>query len=247
MLIDWFTVIAQAVNFLILVWLLKRFLYAPILSAIAAREKHIADELADADAKKAGAQAERTEFRRKNDEFDAQRTALLNQATTDAMAERARLLDAARSESETLRTRGQEMLTAEYQKLTAEIAGQTRAQVFSIARKTLTDLANTNLEAHMTEVFMQRLRNLPRDEKPAAARLCSAFDLPPELRAAIEGAIKEIFPEASPIRFEVEPDLVGGIELSLQGQKIAWSIAAYLDTLEKDVNALIKAGQSKHD
>ena len=53
MLIDWFTVGAQTINFLILVWLMKRFLYKPILHAIDAREERIAKELADADAKKA--------------------------------------------------------------------------------------------------------------------------------------------------------------------------------------------------
>jgi F-type H+-transporting ATPase subunit b len=56
MLIDWFTVVAQAVNFLILVWLMKRYLYQPILKALDAREQRIAAELADADAKKAEAQ-----------------------------------------------------------------------------------------------------------------------------------------------------------------------------------------------
>ena len=49
MLIDWFTVGAQALNFLILVWLMKRFLYKPILRAIDEREKRIASELADAE------------------------------------------------------------------------------------------------------------------------------------------------------------------------------------------------------
>jgi F-type H+-transporting ATPase subunit c len=51
MLIDWFTVGAQLLNFLILAWLLKRFLYRPILDALDAREQRIAAELADADAK----------------------------------------------------------------------------------------------------------------------------------------------------------------------------------------------------
>ena len=68
MLIDWFTVGAQALNFLILVWLMKRFLYKPILHAIDAREKRITAELADADAKKADAQQERDEFQHKNEE-----------------------------------------------------------------------------------------------------------------------------------------------------------------------------------
>jgi F-type H+-transporting ATPase subunit b len=51
MLIDWFTVGAQVLNFLILVWLMKRFLYQPILDAIDAREQRIAAELANAAAK----------------------------------------------------------------------------------------------------------------------------------------------------------------------------------------------------
>ena len=98
MLIDWFTVIAQAVNFLILVWLMKRFLYQPILKALDAREKRIAAELEDADAKEADAIAEREEFKRKNDEFDQQHAAMLNKATDEAAAERRRLFEEARKD-----------------------------------------------------------------------------------------------------------------------------------------------------
>ena len=102
MLIDWFTVGAQVVNFLILVWLLKHFLYWPILDAIDAREKRIAKELADAGAKMAEAQKERDEFQRKNEEFDQQRTALLNKTTEEAKAERQRLFDEARQAADDL-------------------------------------------------------------------------------------------------------------------------------------------------
>ena len=66
MLIDWFTVAAQALNFLILVWLMKRYLYQPILNAIASREQLISGELKDADTKKAEAQKERENFEHKN-------------------------------------------------------------------------------------------------------------------------------------------------------------------------------------
>ena len=96
MLIDWFTVGAQALNFLILVWLMKRFLYKPILHAIDEREKQIATELANADKKKAEAQKESDEFKHKNEEFDQQRAALLSKATDEAKSERQRLLDEAR-------------------------------------------------------------------------------------------------------------------------------------------------------
>src|ERR1700679_685978 len=103
MLIDWFTVGAQALNFLILVWLLKRFLYKPILNAIDARERRIASELADADAKKKEAQKESDDFQNKNKAFDEQRGALLGKATDEAKAEREHLLGEARKEADNLR------------------------------------------------------------------------------------------------------------------------------------------------
>jgi F-type H+-transporting ATPase subunit b len=250
MLIDWFTVIAQAVNFLVLVWLLKRFLYQPILNALDAREKRIAAELADADRKEAEAIAERDEYKRKNEEFDAQRAALLSKATDEAGTERQRLLDAARKDADSLRDKQQESMRSEYQHLTEELARRTQAEVFAIARKALADLAGENLEERMTGVFVQHLRELNSDEKgrlaamfkspyqPALVR--SAFELAPQQRTAIESAIKETLAATATARFEVVPNLVCGIELVIQGQKVAWSIADYLTSLEKDVNELLK-------
>jgi len=102
MLIDWFTVGAQALNFLILVWLMKRFLYKPILNAIDTREKLIAAELADAAAKKPKHKKDRDEFQHKNEEFDQQRAGLLGKATDEAKAERQRLLEEARKAADAL-------------------------------------------------------------------------------------------------------------------------------------------------
>src|SRR5271154_2616072 len=139
MLIDWFTVCAQALNFLILVWLMKRFLYKPILHAIDAREKLIASELADADAKKSDAQKERDEFQRKNEKFDQERAALLGTATDEAKAEKQRLLDEARKDADALRAKRQDALRNEQSNLNQEIIRWTQKEVFAITRKTLAD------------------------------------------------------------------------------------------------------------
>lgn len=251
MLIDWFTVIAQLVNFLILVWLLKRYLYRPVLHAIDAREKRIAAELADADAKKAEARMEREEFRRKNNEFDQQRAALSNKVANEAAAERQRLFDEVRKGADDLRAKRLDTLRGEYQSLNEEIARRTRAEVFAIARKMLADLAGSGLEERMVDVFVHRLRELDSDEKgrlaamlkpsPAPVLVRSAFDLPSAQRALIEGAVRETFAAEAQVRFEIVPELVSGIELTMQGRKIAWSIADYLASLEKGVNELLKA------
>jgi F-type H+-transporting ATPase subunit b len=251
MLVDWFTVIAQVVNFVILVWLLKRFLYQPILRAIDAREQRIASALADADAKNAEAQKERDEFRLKNEAFDQQRAALLSQATDEAKAERQRLLDEARHAADALSAKRQETLRNEAHNLNQAISRRTRQEVFAIARKALSDLATTGLEERMGEVFTRRLRALDGQAKegfaealktasgPALVR--SAFDLPAAQRAAIQKALNETVSAEIHVKFETAPDLVSGIELSTNGQKMAWSIADYLASLEKGVDELLKA------
>ncbi len=248
MLIDWFTVGAQALNFIILVWLLKRFLYKPILNAVDAREKRIAAELADADAKKAEAQKDRDEFQHKNEEFDQQRAALLVKATDEAKAERQRLLDDARKAADVLSAKQRETLRSEAHNLNQAIRRRTQQEVFAIARKALTDLATTSLEERMGEVFTRRLRTMDGKVKeglsealktePALVR--SAFDLPSEQRATIQKALNEAFSTDVHVRFETAPDLVSGIELTTNGQKVAWSIADYLTSLEKGVGELLK-------
>jgi F-type H+-transporting ATPase subunit b len=250
MLIDWFTIVAQALNFFILVWLMKRFLYKPILHAIDAREQRIAAELADANAKKGEAQKERDAFMHKNAQFDQQRAALLRQATDEAKAERQRLLDDARQAADALSTRRQETLRDEAHKLNQAIRRRTQQEVFAIARKALTDFATTSLEERLAEVFTRRLREMDGQSKAGLdealktasdpALLRSAFDLPAEQRATIQNALNETFSAEIHVRFETAPDLISGIELSTNGQKVAWSIADYLKSLEKGVDELLK-------
>ncbi len=249
MLINPFTVLAQLINFLILVWLLKRFLYKPILRAIDEREKGIAAQLAQAEGKVAEAQKERDDFQHKNEAFDQERAALLKKATDDANSERQRLLGEAKRDADALRAKRQEALRGEQRNLSQEIIRWTQKQVFAITRKTLTDLAGTGLEERMGDVFVERVRALAGEAKQQLATafktsnhtvsVHSAFDLPPAQRTAIESAVKETFAPDAHVQFETAPELVSGIELSSGGQKVAWSIADYLATLEKSAGELL--------
>jgi F-type H+-transporting ATPase subunit b len=250
MLIDWFTVIAQVINFLILVWLLKRFLYQPILDAIDAREKRIAAKIADADAKETEAKKQREAYQQKNELFDQQRNAQMNEVLEAAKVQRAKLLDAARQESEDLRGRLEQALRNEQHSLNEELSRRAREEVFAIVRKTLSDLAGTSLEQRMTEIFLDRLRELNTEQmtelksafKKSSDTLLvrTAFKLPAQQRAAIETVIAEIFDKQKPLEFIVVPDLVSGIEISSGGRKIAWSIADYMGSLAKSVDDLLK-------
>lgn len=251
MLIDWFTVGAQLLNFVVLVALMKHFLYKPVLDAIDAREKRIAAELADADAKKAEAQKDRDEFQHRNDAFDQDRAALLKKATDDADGERERLLDAARKAADELTAKRQETLKADAENLNQSLRDRTRQEVFAIARKALADLATARLDDSMCEVFIRRLRGLDEPARKslgaafgsAAGPLLvrSAFELPVALRAEVQQAVDETFALKAVLRFETTPDLVAGIELSANGQKLAWTISDYLASLERGVGELLQA------
>ena len=254
MLIDWFTVGAQVLNFLILVWLLKRFLYKPILAAIDAREKRIADELADANAKKTEAEKERADFESKNKAFDDQRAALLGKATEEAKAERERLLDKARNDTESMRAAQASALQNDHKMLSGQIARLAAEEVLGIARKALADLATVSLEERMGEVFTRRLHEMKGKDKellavtlkssPEPAIVRSAFDLPDNQKAAIQNALNETFSAEIRVRFETAKDTVCGIELTANGQKVGWSIDTYISALDRKVGGLLDA-QSK--
>ena len=254
MLIDWFTVGAQALNFLILVWLLKRFLYKPILDAVDAREARIEKERADADAIKRDAETERDEFQKKSAAFDKDRAALLEKATTEAAAERQRLLTEAQAAADALTAKRAEALQTEAGALDKAITSRARDEVFAIARKTLKDLADEGLEDRVCEVFIRRidgLKDQPRSglseaieaaSEPIVVR--SAFDLSGTQQAAIQSALRTSFSTDAQLRFDTAPELISGIELTVGGQKLAWSISDYLMALKAGVDEVLKADAS---
>ena len=242
MLIDWFTVAAQAVNFLILVWLLKRFLYAPILNAIDVREKRIEAMLADAETKQTKADGSIDEYVSKLAALETERITILKLAIDDAEIARQRLLDKARIEAVDLRIKQQEQLQIEYLQIQEEVSRRTRVEVFTIAKKMLNELAGASIEERIVEVFIERLGKLDIEAQQhlSSASLVvvrTAFELSEP--GGIAEAIRKL--TTAGIAYEVVPALISGIVLIANGHKIAWNAADYLSTLEMDVNALIKS------
>jgi F-type H+-transporting ATPase subunit b len=232
MLIDWFTVFAQVVNFLVLIWLLKRFLYRPIINNIDAREKRIATEIADADAKSAKAEQQRNEFEQKNAEFEQQKTTRMNKLIEDTKAERAQLLETVRQEAEDLRKKLQLALKNEQLNLQVALSQSAREEILS-----------------MTEIFIRRLHELTDKETTdftAAFNLSAkpilvqtAFTLPKPQCSVIKTEIEKILGHEITLQFAIEPKVISGIEISINGQKISWSINEYLRSLAKRVDELL--------
>lgn len=249
MLIDWFTVTAQVLNFVILAWLMKRFLYGPVLAAIDDRERGLALQLSEAASAKAGAERERDELAKRTGEFDAQQAGLRGKAADEAKDLRQQLLDEARRETAGQRARWESALVAERRELSQDLTRRTAEEVFAIARKVLADLAAISLEEAMTGMFLRRLHSMSGAERdqlkaafaqqPAAGVVRSAFELPAPQRTAIERATREALAIEFQLRFETVPELVNGIELAANGWKASWNVADYLASMEKTVAELL--------
>lgn len=250
MLIDWFTVAAQIVNFLILMWLLKRFLYKPILKAIDKRNEKIKSQLEEAASKKAEAEKEKTEYNQKNADFEKQKDLLINKANEEADTQRKQLLEKARKEAEELRSRLQKSLQEEKQNLNKEINEKIQNEVFAISRKVLTDMASVTLEEHVNKAFIHRLKDLQGEERDQFINVLksaheidvtSAFDLPQEQQKEIEETIKGIAnDEIIKVNFKINDANISGIKLITGGYKLSWNISDYLTSLENSLSELIE-------
>ena len=247
MSIDGFTFGAQLLNFVVLVWLLKRFLYRPILGAIAAREKRIAEELENATAAEAEARQERNKFERNNSDFEEQRAALVDQARAEAKAEYERLVEEARAATDELSRKRLAALESSVANLGDGIRRRIQQEVFAISRKVLTELASQNLEERMISSLLARLQALDAGarqelrstiETDRQASLRSAFALSSPQSDAIKRTLSDIAGVDIELHCEILPDLVSGIEIVANGQKLAWSISDYLASLEKSLAEL---------
>ncbi len=249
MSINWFTVIAQVVNFLILVWLLKRYLYKPILKAIDDREKKITSKIEDANKKDADAKKEREEFEKKNADFDKHKKDLMAKAVEEVKTERQDLLDKAKKDAEDLRKKLEDIVKEEQKHLGDEITQKVKTEVFSIAEKLLKELADASLEEKIVTVFIEKLKNLDDEEKKKLIDtfkgskediiVQSAFELDKSQHTEIEKTVKKILHTTSDFKFQTAPELVSGIELNANGYKVAWSISEYLASVKKTIEEVI--------
>lgn len=252
MLIDWFTVFAQIVNFLILVWLLKRFLYGPIVNAMAERERRIASRLEEAADKSARAEAEEASYKQMRRELEETREKLLKGAKKEAEERRKELLAEARGEVDKIKSIWEEELERDKETFLRQLRQRTADRVVSILRAALEEMAGTSLEREVARTFLAKLKSLDAKEREEIARtfgknggcvtVVSRFSLPPEIREEISGSLRDI--TGAQARFETSPEPIVGIEVEAGGRRIEWSLAGYLAGLEEDLRSAISKNRS---
>jgi F-type H+-transporting ATPase subunit b len=242
--IDYFTTAAQVVNFALLVFLLKHFLYGPLLKLMDEREKAIISRQKAAEGAKREAQAEAESYRKKKEELSAEHEELLVQAKEDAKVFRADMMKKARDEIEETKTEWQKDLQRQKDELISDLRKYSGQQLYAISRRALRDLANEDLERQIMIAFINRLKNLEEPERETikdflkdseqTITIHSAFKVPGDIQQQIEDALAGHAGADVRVQFEIVDYLISGMVMSAKNVEIAWSIAGYLDSLEAD-------------
>jgi F-type H+-transporting ATPase subunit b len=256
-LIDWFTVIAQILNFLVLVFLLQRFLYKPILQGMQTRQKRIEARWQEAQEKQAEVQRQAESYRRMLEALKEQQEEQVLEMKANVEAQRQQLVQQVRIEVEEIQEAWRESLWQEQDRFLQSLREQIAQQTCQVARRALEDLGNATLEEQMLAVFMTRLEQLDQGEwqaiaqslaeSPQAILIRSRFELSHQKRQLLRDFFQEIFGEERPLRFITSPAPICGIEVKLGGYEIAWSLDDYLQTLEERLGKTIKQEVERGD
>jgi F-type H+-transporting ATPase subunit b len=242
-LIDGFTVFAQMVNFLVLVLLLKRFLYGPVMRVMEEREARIVAAVAQSETAE-------IEARRHAEELVAQQRDLMEargRLMADAKAEveqwRSEKIERLRAEIETLRQSWMEKVDHDRQAFLMKLKTDAVRQVMRMGGHVIRDLADDKMESRIISVFIEKMAEGKNEFQSATytgpVRLISGFELGEADKARVRETFARWFPSAGSIGFEMSRDLRMGIEALAGDRKVAWNLDKYLNDLEKEMLRVI--------
>ena len=256
MQIDWLTIAAQIVNFLVLVWLLQRFLYRPITNAMARREERIESRLSEAMAAREDVEAETGRLHEQQQALEDNREKVLSEARKEAAALRARLEDDIRAEMEARRTTWQGHLEDERAAFAARLQERAGHQVIDIVGRVLEDYAGSDLASQLAGTFADRLAGLDAEAlgklSAAASRATgpawveTSAALKPAARSQITRTIHESIAPDIEVEYHEDEALLLGVRLTIGEQTVEWSAVRFLQRLETTLDEVIESSSRAH-
>ncbi|MEQ8763946.1 MAG: F0F1 ATP synthase subunit B [Planctomycetota bacterium] len=241
MQIDWITVIAQVVNFLVLVWLLQRFLYRPVLAAMDRREQRIADQLEDARRRERDAQEEGERYQQEREALERRRDELLAEQRESAQREKQELLELAKEDAARARERWQHQTEQEKDAFLEALRLGIADLVPDVARRALAGLADADLESRILHHFLSRLESLDSETRDALAAsdgplsVTSSFEIASADRRKLTHALHEQIAADAEVEYAVSDELLCGIEIAAGGRRVRWSLSEYLDQWTRSI------------
>jgi F-type H+-transporting ATPase subunit b len=250
MQIDWFTLIAQIVNLLILLALLKWLLFDRVVNAMEERQKRISSRFDEAEQTQQAAQEKQHAYEQKHSELEHEREDILKQARQEANETRDEMIEKAREEIENKRRSWLDNLRASQEQILNDLRDMAGHEVYAIARQVLRELADEDLERQTVRVFVSKVRKLDDEHRSQLAEefenreeqplIRSAFELDDDSRSEIENALREVLELDVELEYEQDDELICGIAFEGRSMTLQWSVDAYVDSLTQSFQRRIE-------
>ena len=218
MTIDFWGLGLQAVNVLILIWLLSRFFWRPVAAAIAERQKTANAVIGTAQATQVQVEAALAAVSQARDGIDAERRAVLAAAQEQAETATKAAAAEARAKADTLLASARATIAKDSEAAHKANAEQATDLSILIAARLLERLNGPAVQAAFLHQLIDAIAAMPEADRTALAddprgiEIVSATDAGAQ-QAQIEAAIRSALGAATILTFTTDPHLIGGLEL----------------------------------
>lgn len=237
MAFDWTTFALEMINFLVLVWILKRFLYQPVLKTIAERRSGIERTLQEAQEKETDALALKTQYESRLADWEQEKLAARAHLNAEIAAERQRQMESLGKELTIERERNSAQDAHKLETLKRELTTHCNIQARQFASRLLAKLAGPELEARLIDLFIEEIAALPEEkittiqlglDGHGIGQVISAYPLSEEQRQKIIKTIDDHIEIHSQLEFVQNKDLLAGLRVSLGAWQLDLSLAGEL-------------------
>ncbi len=253
--VDFVTLAAQVVNFLILVAILWFLLFKRVLKAMDERENRIASRLDDADKRAKETEKEREALRKKHEELEDKRDSMMSKMRDEVESERKKLQKKAREEVEEQQKKWEAAMQSRQERIISELRRKAALEAVELSSHILRDLANDDLQKRSIERLFARLgeteekdgeeiRNLLR-EKDKSCVVAAPRELKESDRKKVESGLSDIAGGEIPIQYDVDPNLVMGLEIRVDGKRLTWAVPDYLDRVSQKIEKALQESYSR--
>jgi F-type H+-transporting ATPase subunit b len=223
--LDWTTFILEIINFLVLVWILQRFLYRPVMNVVAQRRSAISQSLQEAQLTQQQATELKAQFENRLVDWQQEREAARKQLGDEIESERQKLMAQLQTELDEQRRKEQVLAARRDENLLREARQQAQVLSEQFAAKLLSRIADPALEGRLLEMLLEDLSSLPEEQRKnlAAAyrdnqtpvQIISAFRLNDAQRQALNTAMQNTLGTAISCEFREDPAVMAGVNIHI--------------------------------
>ncbi len=225
MQLDWTTFALEILNFLVLVWLLKRFLYRPVLNAIVQRRSRIETSLAESEQKRTEAQALREQYERRLVEWEHEKEQMRARVVQEVNEERTRLLEGLQTSLQAERDKARTLEIRRIAELTRQAEEAAGTQAAQFAAKLLGRLAGPELETRLVDMVLKDLQNLPQAQRQALhaagtkaevpVNIVSAYPMSQTQREALAQVLQSVAGRSLGCTWSEDRELIAGLRVTI--------------------------------